>query len=96
MRASRARSVDLHAGGVVGARAVFHSAPIAFGMSQGCLCRMELRLVLGCFANALDEGTKACIHMFNMQCGMYSHVQNAMWHVFACSKCNVGCVGSFS
>ena len=50
MRASRARSVDLHAGGVVGARAVFHSAPIAFGMSQGCLCRMELRLVLGCFA----------------------------------------------
>ena len=49
MRASRARSVDLHVGGV-GARVVFHSAPIAFGMSQGCLCRMELRLVLGCFA----------------------------------------------
>ena len=50
MRASRARSVDPHAGSVVGARVVYHSAPIAFGMSQGCLCRMELRLVLECFA----------------------------------------------
>ena len=37
MRASRARSVDLHAGSVVGARVVFHSAPIAFGHIRNLL-----------------------------------------------------------
>ena len=103
MRASRARSVDLHAGGVVGARVVFHSAPIAFGMSQGCLCRMfrlapsvqapelRARLVCGaplfasnwCPATAPDEEANTCIRMFKMQCGMHSHVRNAMWIVSA-------------
>ena len=26
---------------------------------------------------------------------MHSHVQHAMWHVFACSKCNVACIRMF-
>ena len=41
MRASRAQSVDLHAGRVVGARVASHPAPTAFSVPQGCLCRME-------------------------------------------------------
>ena len=73
MRASRARSVDLHVGGV-GARVVFHSAPIAFGMWQGFPCRMSLWLVRGWFSTApqllLMPLGSLCRMLLQGSCGM--------------------------
>lgn len=84
MRANRAQSGDLHAGRVVGARVVSHPAPTAFSVPQGCLvCGAPLFASSWCLANASGEETNTCIRMFKLQCGMYSHVRNAMWIVSA-------------
>ena len=55
---------------------------------------LRARLVCGaplfasswCLANAHGEEANTCIRMFKMQCGMYSHVRNAMWIVLAHSR----------